>query len=50
MRPICTIPFVGVLILAGLSFGVSGNMPVKELTNADPGFAVVELFTSEGCI
>ncbi|MEP7377515.1 MAG: DUF1223 domain-containing protein [Chitinophagaceae bacterium] len=49
MRPICTIPFVGIMILAGLSFSISGNKPGKEMPIAGPGFAVVELFTSEGC-
>ena len=49
MRPICTIPFVGIMILTGLSFSISGNGPVKEMAKAEPGFAVVELFTSEGC-
>lgn len=49
MRPICTIPFVGIMILAGLSFSISGNGPAKEIAMTEPGFAVVELFTSEGC-
>ena len=49
MRPICTIPFVGIMILAGLSFSINGSMPEKKETKADHGFAVVELFTSEGC-
>jgi hypothetical protein len=49
MRPICTIPIVGIMILTGLSFSISGNKPVKEASVAGPGFAVVELFTSEGC-
>jgi hypothetical protein len=49
MRPICTIPFAGIMILAGLSFSISGNESVKEATLPEPGFAVVELFTSEGC-
>jgi hypothetical protein len=49
MRPICTIPFVGIMILTGLSFSISGNGPVKEIAKTEPGFAVVELFTSEGC-
>lgn len=49
MRPICTIPFVGIMILTGLSFSIRGNGPVKEIAKAEPGFAVVELFTSEGC-
>ena len=49
MRPICTIPIVGIMILTGLSFSISGNGPVKEIAKAEPGFAVVELFTSEGC-
>jgi hypothetical protein len=49
MRPICTIPFVGIMILTGLSFSISGHKPVKELAEAKPGFAVIELFTSEGC-
>jgi len=37
------------MILTGLSFGISGNGPVKEAAKAEPGFVVVELFTSEGC-
>jgi hypothetical protein len=49
MRPICTIPSVGIMILTGLSFSISGNGPVKEPAVIEPGFAVVELFTSEGC-
>lgn len=49
MRPICTIPFVGIIIIAGLSFSVNGNQTIKKRPTIEPGFAVVELFTSEGC-
>lgn len=49
MRPICTIPFVGIMILTGLSFIFSGNKPATKEAVTDPGFAIVELFTSEGC-
>ena len=49
MRPICTIPFAGIMILAGLSFSITGSKPIKEEPEGEPGFAVIELFTSEGC-
>ena len=49
MRPICTIPFVGIIILAGLSFSIIGNKPINKEPMKEPGFAIVELFTSEGC-
>ena len=49
MRPICTIPFAGLMILTGLSFSISGNKPVKKELMTETGFAVVELFSSEGC-
>jgi len=48
MRPICTSPLVGIMILAGLSFSINGTQASKEKMPG-PGFAVVELFTSEGC-
>ena len=48
MRPICSTPFVGIMILAGLSFSINGTQASKEKL-LEPGFAVVELFTSEGC-
>jgi len=48
MRPICSSPFVGIMILAGLSFSINGTQALKE-KRPGPGFAVVELFTSEGC-
>lgn len=35
--------------MAGLSFSVSGNQTIKERSKTERGFAVVELFTSEGC-
>jgi hypothetical protein len=47
MRPICTISFAGIMILTDLSFSISGNKPATKEAVADPGFAVVELFTSE---
>ncbi len=49
MRPICTIPFAGLVILAGLSFSINGSKPENSNVKVLPGFAVVELFTSEGC-
>jgi len=49
MRPICSSPFVGIMILAGLSFSINGTQALKEKMPGGPGFAVVELFTSEGC-
>jgi len=49
MRPISTIPFVGIMIMAGLSFSINGIQPIKKQPMIEPGFAVVELFTSEGC-
>ena len=49
MRPVCTIPIVGIMILTSLSFSISGSKPEKKETIAEAGFAVVELFTSEGC-
>jgi len=36
------------MILAGLSFSVNGTQALKEKM-LEPGFAIVELFTSEGC-
>lgn len=35
--------------MASLSFSINCNTPAKKEIAADPGFAVVELFTSEGC-
>ena len=49
MRIICTLPIVGIMILTSLSFSISGTKPEKKETAANKGFAVVELFTSEGC-
>ncbi len=50
MRLITTIPVTTALIIAGLSFGFSGKpSPGKKDTRSHKGFAVVELFTSEGC-
>jgi hypothetical protein len=49
MRPITTIPLVGLMIMTGLSFSISGNNSVKNLAVSANGFAIVELFTSEGC-
>jgi hypothetical protein len=50
MRPICTISFAALIALAGLSFSFTGsNDPVAQPAEIGKGFAVVELFTSEGC-
>jgi hypothetical protein len=50
MRPICTISFAAFVAVAALSFTVTGNdnMDVAPV-DTNKGFAVVELFTSEGC-
>lgn len=49
MKPICIIPLVGIMIMTALSFSVSGNQKIKDRLTIELGFAVVELFTSEGC-
>jgi len=49
MRPICTIPVVATVLLTGLSFSFNGNKKSGEKIIAEKAFAVVELFTSEGC-
>lgn len=49
MRPITTIPIVGLIIMTGLSFGINGNNSDVNQVSDDRGFALVELFTSEGC-
>lgn len=49
MRPITTIPIVGLIIMTGLSFSINGNNAEKSQGITDKGFALVELFTSEGC-
>jgi hypothetical protein len=42
--------FTYVTLISGLAFLSFTNHPIsKSLVNTDPGFAVVELFTSEGC-
>ena len=49
MRPVCTIPFVAAMIITGLSFSFSGSKRAIKQVEFKTGFAVVELFTSEGC-
>jgi hypothetical protein len=50
MKPICTISFAAFIAMAALSFTVTGNDNTdEERTDTNKGFAVVELFTSEGC-
>lgn len=49
MKPIITLSFISVIIFTTLSFSFHGNNTGKKATKAETGFAVVELFTSEGC-
>jgi hypothetical protein len=48
MKPIITSSFVAIIVLTSLSFSFhTDNVKMKEVS--EKGFAVVELFTSEGC-
>jgi hypothetical protein len=50
MKPICTISFSSFIAMAALSFTVTGNDNIDNApADTNKGFAVVELFTSEGC-
>jgi len=46
MRPICTLRFVGIIILTALSLSISGK-PEKKETITDGNFTVIKLATSE---
>lgn len=47
MKPIVTLSFVALVVFGSLSFSFCRHNPERK--NHTPGFAVVELFTSEGC-
>jgi hypothetical protein len=49
MRLINIFSFTGIVIFAVLSFAFCGSKTTKKETMASNGFAVIELFTSEGC-
>jgi hypothetical protein len=49
MKPIITLSFVSCMIIAGLSFTFHGDKKGYAMSKAAAGFAIVELFTSEGC-
>lgn len=49
MKPIITVSFISVILLTTLSFSFCGNNTDKKVVKPETGFAVVELFTSEGC-
>jgi hypothetical protein len=49
MKPICTIYFAALVAIAVLSFSFTGTKACKTIRDTEKGFALVELFTSEGC-
>jgi hypothetical protein len=49
MKPIITLSFISVIIFTTLSFSFHGNNTGKKAAKPEADFAVVELFTSEGC-
>lgn len=49
MKPIITLSFAAVFTFASLSFTFCSHNPEKKSNSSAAGFAVVELFTSEGC-
>ncbi len=49
MRPVITFSFVTVVTFACLSFSFHTDSTRMDAVKANEGFAVVELFTSEGC-
>lgn len=49
MKPIITLSFISIIFLTALSFSFRGNNTYRKAIESEMGFAVVELFTSEGC-
>ncbi|MBL7741848.1 MAG: DUF1223 domain-containing protein [Chitinophagaceae bacterium] len=49
MKPVITLSFVAVVIFACLSFSFHTDSTRMDAAKINEGFAVVELFTSEGC-